>query len=958
MLLWAVLGLGLVDAAAPNAADAAFGISSADVYFSEADGSAARLAGAHPDAMTTDFHLNTFIDGDGKERPDGALKDLQVDLPPGVVGIPAATPRCSGPDFANIDKSIDPPLPSCSNDSAVGYVKIKASFLPATPGEGANGAVALYNLQPAPGSAAKFGFVVAAVPVTMEVKLSEAAPYHVIAYVRNAPQPLLFYGASLTLWGDPASSAHDALRGSCLAGGIAEDGSLESRGDCPVSEGLPHKAFLTLPRACLGPLTTAFAATSWEDPSLRSFASSVTHDDEAPPNPIGFEGCDELGFDPSISVDTSSHSTDSPSALSFSVEMDDEGISDPSLRAESDVKKIVASLPKGVTLNPAAANGLAACSTDQYKAEALASAPGEHCPQAAKIGTVSVESPLVDESLEGPLFVAQPDDPRTPTPGTENPFDSFLAVYLVLRNQNLGVIVKQAGRVEADPATGQLTATFDELPQVPFSHLEARFRGGPRAPLATPGQCGTYTAEAVQTPWANPGTSKVTTAQFEIASGLDGSSCPSADAGLAPGFSAGTVADKAGSFSAFNLRVTRKDGEQELTTLSATLPPGLTAKLTGVARCSEDAIAQARHKTGTDELGSPSCPAAAQIGRVEAGAGVGPDLTFVSGKVYLAGPFQGDPMSLVVVTPGVAGPFDVGNIVIREGLFLDPTTAEVKVDGSHADPIPRILKGIPLRLRDLRVAADRPSFMLNPTNCEPSSVRAAIGGAGPLLLPSSSIAEVAARFQASACGSLPFKPKLTLSLKGKTKRTGHPALRAQVLARDGDANIGRAVVILPKSQFIDQGHISNPCTRVQFAAGACPPGSVLGHARAFTPLLDKPLEGPVYFRSNGGERELPDIVADLDGEVHIVLVGFVDSVQRKSSEISRTRTVFQTVPDAPISKFVMSLKGGKQGLLQNSRNLCAEKQRATVHLKAQNGTKRNFQQLIKTSCRKNRSHKK
>jgi hypothetical protein len=950
----AVLALGLVGAARAQTAAAAFGISSADVYFSEADGSPASLAGSHPDEMTTAFRLNTFIDGEGKERPDGALKDLELNLPPGVVGIPAATPRCTGAEFADIDKNVNPPLPKCSNDSVIGYVKLKASFNPATPGEGDNGAVALYNLQPAPGSAAKFGFVVAAVPVTMEVKLSPTAPYHVIAYVRNTPQPLLFYGASLTLWGDPASATHDTLRGSCLAGSIAEDGSLESRGSCPVSSAAPHKAFLTVPRACLGPLTTAFTADSWEEPSSWAFASSVTHDDESPPNPIGFEGCDELGFEPRISLNASSSAAESSSGLNFSVEMEDEGISDPTQRAQSDVKKIVASLPEGVTLNPSAADGLAACSTQQYEREALTSVPGENCPQASKIGTVSVESPLVDESLEGPLFVAQPDDPNTSTPGAENPFDSFLAVYLVLRNQNLGVIVKQAGRVEADPVTGQLTATFDEVPQVPFSHLETRFREGPRAPLVTPGQCGTYTAKAVQTPWANPGSSIVTTAQFEIASGPGDSGCPSSQAGLAPGFSAGTVTNKAGSFSPFNLRVTRNDGEQELTDLSATLPPGLTGKLAGVDRCPDAVIAAARDKTGREELATPSCPASAQIGQVEVGAGVGPALTYVSGKVFLAGPFEGDPFSAVVLAPGVVGPFDVGNVVVREGLALDPTTTEVTVDGSDADSIPHILKGVPLRLRDLRLSVDRPGFILNPTSCEPSSVRASVAGSGPFLRPSTSVAALAAHFQASDCGDLPFKPKLMLALKGKTKRTGHPALRAQLTARSGDANVGRTAVILPRSLFIDQNHINNPCTRVQFDASACPPTSVLGHARALTPLLDQPLEGPVYFRSNGGARELPDIVADLKGEVHIVLVGFVDAVHRKGSEVSRTRTIFQAVPDAPVSKFVLSLKGGRQGLLQNSTNLCAERQRATVHLKAQNGIKKNFRQAIKTSCRKKR----
>jgi hypothetical protein len=282
----------------------------------------------------------------------------------------------------------------------------------------------------------------------------------------------------------------------------------------------------------------------------------------------------------------------------------------------------------------------------------------------------------------------------------------------------------------------------------------------------------------------------------------------------------------------------------------------------------------------------------------------------------------------------------------------------VQLDSSHADPIPRILKGIPLRLRDLRVATDRPNFILNPTGCEPGTIRAQVGGAGPLQLASSSIAALTEHFQASDCSDLPFKPKLAFSLKGEMKRAGNPAFRAQLTARPGDANVGRVAVVLPRSEFISPLHINNPCTRPQFAAGNCPKGSVLGHARAFTPLLDHPLEGPVYFRSNGGEggRELPDIVADLNGEVHIVLVGFVDSVRHKGSEVARTRNIFEATPDAPLTKFVLSLKGGKDGVLENSSNLCSQAQKAEVRMMGQNGKRHEFEPVITTSCKK--KHKK
>ena len=818
---------------APQQADAAFGLEKVDLFPSRSDGSMENLAGSHPYALSTTIELNTFINGDGDEQPEQAMKDLEVELPPGFVGVPEATPRCSGADFATIDKTVSPPLPNCSDDSAIGYAELEASFDPAPPGEVQRGASAVYNLDPAPGAAAKFGFVVEAVPVTMEVKLSEDAPYRVIAVIRNAPQPLLFYAATLTLWGVPFDSSHDSLRGSCLAGIIAPDGTLESKGDCPVDPSLPREAFLTLPRACAGPLTTIFSADPWEAPGAWVTETSETHTGDVPPVPAGFEGCDELEFDPTIGIDTSDQRAESPVGLDFSVDVEDEGILSPTKRAKSDVKRLVTRLPKGVTLNPSAAEGLAGCTTTQYEAERLTSVPGENCPEASKVGTVRVESPLVDEQLNGSLYVAQPDDPSTATPGAENPFDSFLAVFMIMRNKNLGVIIKQAGEVEADPVTGQLTATFDDIPQLPFSHLEARFREGPRAPLVNPAQCGIYVAEAIETPWANPGEPITTTAQFEVSSGVGGGACLGDRAPLQPGFAAGTLSNKAKTFSPLNLRITRNDGEAEITGFSATLPPGLTGKIAGVPRCSDAAIAAARAKSGMEEKANPSCPSASSIGEVTAGAGVGSELTYVKGTVYLAGPFEGDPFSVVVVTPGVTGPFDVGNIVVREGLTLDQNTAEIIVDGAHADPVPTILKGIPLRLRDLRISTDRPDFILNPTSCEPSSIRAGATGVGPLPLTSTSTATMLARFQAAGCGDLPFKPKLSFSLKGGTRRTKHPAFRSELRARAGDANIGRVAVVLPKSQFIDQSHISNPCTRVQFDADACPKKSILGRARAF-----------------------------------------------------------------------------------------------------------------------------
>lgn len=936
------IGLALLAAMAmaalmAPAASAAFGLAEADVQYLEEDGSPATLAGSHPFAMATTITLNTTTEG-GTESPDGALKDLTVDLPEGFAGIPAATERCTGEDFATLDIDHEPqPLPECSDDAAVGYVSVGAAFNPFPIGGVEYGASVLYNLEPAPGTVAKFGFVYLRVPVTVEVKLSQQAPYHVEAVLRNAPQPLLFYGSTLTIWGTPADDAHDPYRGHCF-GGIEPDGDLVSQGNCPVSEDAPLLPLVTLPRACPGPLPTLFAAASWQAPS-----TIVEKESESAP---AFEDCEALGLSSTIEATPTSSAPHTPTGLDFSVDVEDEGITDPAKRAGSDIKRLVATLPEGLTLTPSAADGLASCSLAQYEAEALHSDPGDNCPDASKVGSVSIDSPLIEEDLQGALYVATPEDPSTP--GKENPFGSFLATYMVLRSTELGVIVKQAGELSTDPASGQITATFNDIPQLPFGHLETHFRSGPRAPLSTPTGCGDYEAQVVEEQWANPGETTTATADFQISG-----PCTADDPGpFSPSFVASTQSAAAGQSSPLTIHLNRGDPEAELTRLSLTLPKGLTGKPAGVPRCTEADIASAQGKTGRQELANPSCPASSQVGRVVAGAGVGGALTYVEGRIYWAGPVAGAPFSVVVITPAVAGPFDAGNVVLRQPLQIDPTTAQAKIDGANADPVPRILKGIPLRLRDLRLFVDRPGFMLNPTSCAEKQIDAKATGAGPLLPASAeTIADLASRYQASNCEALGFKPKLQITLKGSTKRTGHPALRAKLTTRPGDANFDSVSVTLPPSQFIDQAHINNPCTRVQFNANACPPKSVLGTVRATTPLLDNPLEGPVYFRSNGGERDLPDIVADLNGEAHIVLVGFVDSVRRKGTEISRTRTTFASTPDAPVQSLEMSLYGGKRGLLQNSRNLCARPQKASVKMGAQNGRRNDLQLRIKTSCK-------
>jgi hypothetical protein len=908
------------------AADEGFGLKDLEVTFTEKDGSPAALAGSHPYAATFNLAAHTE-EVAGEILPIDSVKDILIEQPSGFAGNPTAVSTCSAAIFL---LSASDSKVNCPNQTVLGETTVAVAgakeLSQATP-------VPIYNMDPPPGAVLKLGFVVVGLPVTIEVGLSPVYPFNPLVKVTNISQVTEFYAASTTVWGNPADPDHDSRRGTCLESPAADE--------CPAGA-VTEEPFITLPRSCTGPLITLFEADSWQNPGSWF---------KAPPAetfvPDGLTGCEELEFEPqTFDAAPTSDRAESPSGLDFEMTIDDEGIGNPTGRAQADMKKVVVTLPEGMTANPSLAEGLGVCSEAGFDAESLSSAPGEGCPQASKVGTVEAESPLLEgKLLEGQLFIAE---------SYENPFGTLLALYLVIRNPELGVLVKLPGKIEPDPQTGQLVTTFGEapyeIPQFPVSRLHVRLREGGRSPLVTPPTCGTFSVDVDVATWADSDNPVPLSSPFAITKGTSGGACPAAGVPpFSPGLQAGTLNNNAGSYSPFFLQLTRSDGEQDLTRFSAVLPPGVTGKIAGVGRCSDTAIAAAATKSGRAELASPSCPASSQLGRVTAGAGVGSELTYVPGALYLAGPYNGAPLSVVSIVPAVAGPFDVGTIVTRVALRLNPDTAQVEVDGSASDPIPHILAGIPVKVRDIRVFTDRPEFTLNPTGCDPSATVAQIFGSfADVFNPADDIAVTrSARFQAASCASLPFKPKLTLSLKGGTKRSGNTALRAVLNARPGDANVKGAEVILPPSQFIDNAHINNPCTRVQFAANACPPSSILGRARAFTPLLDDPLEGPVYFRSNGGERLLPDVVADLNGQFRFTLV---IAILRSKNE--RVRTKVLNAPDAPVSKVVLTMAGGKKGLLENSENLCRKKQRATLRLTGQNNAAYDTRPVVKTSCRK------
>jgi hypothetical protein len=931
----------LVAALGASPAQADFGFKYFDVEYTNADGTPATQAGSHPDAMTVRFELNYSLEP-GPFLPfgvlDGQLKDFVNEQVAGLVGDAKAMPRCTTAEFNVKDE------PQCSKDTQVGLTAVSNIFPPEFFGFIVR---AVYNVEPPPGVAVRLGFkAFPGIPVFIDIGVKKSANYNAIAAVHNAPNMVPVFGNVIELWGVPAASSHDKFR--CGANGEGtsaaelefvpqEGGFCESKAD--------EKPFLTLPRSCTGPALSSYEIESWQEPGKWVSGGALSHDDSEPPNPTGFSGCEKLSYTPEIESIPSADSAESGSGLDFNLDVNDEGLKNPKGLAQSEAKKVEVALPEGVTVNPSIGEGLGVCTPADLERETLHSDPGAGCPNSSKIGSVRAEFPIVDEAIDGSVFLAQQDDPGTTTPGAENPFDSLIAMYFVLRNTNLGAIVKLPVKVEPDPVTGRLVTTLDDIPQFPLSHFSLHLREGQRAPLVTPAACGTYTTEAKLYPWSDPDTPRIVTSDFQVTRGVGGGPCPPAGIPpFKPSFEAGAINNNAGSFSPFNMRLIRGDGEQDMTKFSSVLPPGELGSLKGVAKCPDAAIDVAKSKTGRQELASPSCPANSLIGHTLAGAGVGSALTYVPGQLYLGGPYKGDPLSVISVTPALAGPFDAGTVVVRLALNLNPKTAEVEVDGANSDPIPHILKGIVLKVRDLRVYVDRPNFTLNPTNCDESSAKATLFGSYlDVFNPADDLpVDLSTRYQAANCLNLGFKPDLALNLKGGTKRGGHPGLSAVYKPKPGDANLEDLVVRLPRSAFLDQAHIRTICTRVQFADHNCPKAAQYGYIKAWTPLLDEPLQGPVWLRSSN--HKLPDLVFDLQGLVDVEVATRIDS------QNGGIRASIDSAPDAPISKVVLKMQGGKKGLIINSRNLCSGASRANVQFSGHNGKSYTANPVMRPQC--------
>ncbi len=814
-------------------------------------------AGGHPYELTTNIAFNSTTSGKGFSPASGSLKDVRVQLPVGLGGNPTAAAKCTVMAAKGLNGA------RCGPGTQVGVMHV---YLENVGGHFEGHLVGhwlpLYNVVPGKGVAAEFASaeVNAGQSATIDFSVRTGEGYGLSADALNIPSIGVVRRVSVSVWGVPADPAHDSQR-ICPPGetGTGAIGVYE----VGCGSGEPPKAFVRAPTSCPGGnLTTNVLADSYNAPG--EFA-------EAHAEMPGTTNCAVLRFTPRISVQPESTSASSATGVRVDLHVPQE--ENPVGLAQADLKNVVVTLPEGVVVNPSAAGGLTGCSSAEV--DLHGSGPAG-CPDSSKVGSVEIDTPLLDHPVRGGVYVASPGD---------NPFGSLLAVYLAVDDPVSGVVLKVAGHIEADPATGRLVARFSETPQLPFEDVKVHFFGGPQAALATPPACGTFTVGTDWTPWSTPeGADAFPSASFNITSGANGTAC--GPQGFAPGFTAGTVSNQAGAFSPLDVSVSRQDQDQALGGVRVTTPPGVSAILKGVEHCGEPQAAQ-----GT-------CPVGSLIGRASAAAGVGPAPFWVQGgQVFLTGPYKGAPFGLSIVVPAVAGPFNLGNVVVRAAVNVDPVTAQITV---ASDPLPTILQGIPLQVRQVNVSIDRPGFMFNPTDCEPLTV------GGVLTSTQGATGNVSSRFQAANCATLQFKPVFKVSTQAATSKKQGASLVVKGSFPTGEANLHSVAVVLPKQLPARLTTIQQACLAAVFQANpaSCPVGSNIGTATASTPILATPVTGPVYLVSHGGAA-FPDVVMVLQGEG--VTLEVTGSISIKKGITSST---FATIPDAPITTFTLTLPEG------------------------------------------------
>jgi hypothetical protein len=891
-----------------------FGPEAFGVY-SFASSYGATQAGSHPEALTTAIVFNHEVEseeevkeckynevteeeecaGTGEFTVEvktyGDPKDIAVNLPPGVVANPDATPvKCTEAELESGQQ--------CPRGSTVGIITPNLALF----GEKASGAV--YNMVTPPGIPAEFGFNVGEVGLIGHIvgKLRTGGDYGLSGDAFNIVQKIQIYGAKLTLWGDPSDPSHDAQRGRCAARPKFEkeqeklkfEAENKAKGfsneeyffSCPTEK--IDTPLLTMPGSCTGKaLETTTSIDSWQDAG-----NVIVPPPAAAPAVVG---CDKLDFSPSLNVEPSPNgaSTESPSGLSVDLKIPQK--EKVGTLAEATLKEAVVRLPSGMAVSPSAANGLGACPLEGPEGINLRSTGAAKCPDSSKIGTVEIETPLLEHPLKGSVFIAQQGNLAG---NGSNPFGSLFALYLAAEGQ--GAVVKLTGELALDRETGQLTARFGRdpirsaatgeeqfLPQLPFSDLRMSFFGGPKAPLITPAACGTYTTTSQLTPWSG-GPPAEPQSTFTISQNCE-------TGGFNPSFAAGTINNQAGAYSPFSLTFSRHDGEQRFGNIRVTTPPGLLANLKSVPQCPEP------------QASKGECGPESEVGETTAGVGPGEDPYWVKGgKVYLTGPYHGAPFGLSIVVPAVAGPFNLGDngkpVIVRARIDVDSHTAQAIVT---SDPLPTSLQGVPLDIRTVNVTVNRPGFMFNPTNCSPLSVTGTIGST------SGASAAISSPFEAANCANLPFKPSFKASTAAKTSKASGASLTVRVGSGAGQANIAKARVILPKQLPARLTTLQKACTDAVFNVNPalCPAASAVGFATAVTPVLAHPLTGPAYLVSHGGAA-FPDLVFVLQGEGVVLYIDGNTNIKK-----GITSSTFNSVPDAPISTFETVFPEGPHSVL-------------------------------------------
>jgi hypothetical protein len=883
------------DSIAVNGETAVFGIQSYEVDPLNDDGTPATGAGTHPFQLTTTLVLNQTPG----RRPIALPKDLRFELPPGLVGNPSAAAQCTMTDFSAVVGEAN----LCPASSAIGVASVVA-FEPIA--QLVTKTVPVFNLVPAQGEPARFGFeLIGRIPVIIDASVRSGSDYGVDVSVNNATQTGGLLSSEVTLWGVPADPRHNAARGwECVAGGYYHN---QVGKPCPATTELEQKPFLRLPTSCASnpsvePTVYSAEADSWTEPG--SFSSAAYSWVGASGALFGFEGCAALPFSPSVGVLPEEHAASTPTGLTVDVRVPQASTLEAGALAEADVRDSTVTLPAGVDLSPSAANGLAACSEAQVGFVGLNASTGMDeftsapaaCPDASKLGTVEVETPLLPNKLTGSLYLA------SPAPNGEagvNPFGSLVALYLVAEDPVSGVLVKLAGEGVLNEATLRVSTTFRSTPQVPFSNLKVHLFAGPRASVSTPAFCGDYATEAVFTPWSGTGPVGVASpvGEFGVEAGVSGAACAVGSLAFVPGFVAQSESSQAGGFTNFALEVSHRDGDQALSGVTVTLPPGNAALLSTVALCS------------TAQAAADSCPAGSEIGQAQALAGLGSEPYVESGgRVFITGPYEGAPFGLEIVTPAVAGPFNLGYVVVRSKIEVNPSTAAITI---VTPSLPTQLRGIPLQLKRVLVHVGRPGFEFNPTNCAAMKIEGTIGGA------EGASAGVSAPFQVGNCQGLPFSPKLTAAVTGHGSKLDGTSFAVNVessgvgpggVAQDGIAKVDLQLPLELSSRLPT---LQKACLEAVFDANPadCDEGSVIGYATIHTPVLNSPLTGPAYLVSHGG-AEFPDVEFVLQGEgITLVLDG------KTNIKAGITYSKFESTPDAPFTRFETTLPAGPHGVL-------------------------------------------